>query len=208
MKISDADRQVEEALFKCSNLEKSKQRLQSDIEDLMLDIEKSNGDVLGMEKRQKQFDKSILEWKQKCEDMVLELDLSQKEARQFPSDLYKFKALYEEKLEENEIQCGQNKKLSDEISDLVNQLGDGGKSYYELEKSFQKVETEKLELQVAIESAEGGLEKEEAKVSKLQMDLGQLRQELFRKLHEKDLEFENTRRCHQRSVESIQVRII
>lgn len=43
---------------------------------------------------------------------------------------------------------------SEEISDLTEQLGEGGKNVHELEKIRKQLEVEKLELQSALEEAE------------------------------------------------------
>lgn len=42
---------------KSASLEKTKQRLQSEMEDLMVDVEKSNSVAAGLDKRQRNFDK-------------------------------------------------------------------------------------------------------------------------------------------------------
>lgn len=47
---------------------------------------------------------------------------------------------------------------SEEIKDLVDQLGEGGRSVHELQKMKKKLEMEKDELQVALEEAESSLE--------------------------------------------------
>lgn len=47
---------------------------------------------------------------------------------------------------------------SEEIKDLIDQLGEGGKSVHELQKIKKKLEIEKDELQVALEEAESSLE--------------------------------------------------
>jgi hypothetical protein len=44
-----------------------------------------------------------------------------------------------------------------------------------------------------LEDAEGALEQEENKVLRAQMELGQIRQEIDRKISEKEEEFDNTR---------------
>lgn len=75
----------------------------------------------------------------------------------------------------------------------MDQLGEGGKSVHELEKSRKRLEIEKEELQAALEEAEGALEQEEAKVLRAQLELGSVRQEIDRRLREKEEEFENTR---------------
>jgi myosin heavy chain 6/7 len=55
------------------------------------------------------------------------------------------------------------------------------------------LEVEKEELQAALEEAEAALEQEENKVLRAQLELGQVRQEIDRKIQEKEEEFDNTR---------------
>merc|ERR1711970_465996 len=98
----------------------------------------------------------------------------------------------------------ENKNLADEIKDLLDQLGDGGRSIHELDKQRRRLEVEKEELQAALEEAEGALEAEENKVLRAQLELGQLKQEIDRKIAEKEEEFENTRKNHARAMDSMQ----
>lgn len=44
--------------------------------------------------------------------------------------------------------------MTEEISDLTEQLGEGGKSIHELEKVRKQLEQEKAEIQTALEEAE------------------------------------------------------
>merc|ERR1712048_211352 len=62
----------------------------------------------------------------------------------------------------------------------------------------------KEELQAALEEAEAALEQEENKVLRSQLELGQVRQEIDRKIQEKVEEFDNTRKNHQRAMDSLQ----
>ena len=103
----------------------------------------------------------------------------------------------------------ENKNLADEIRDLLDQLGDGGRSIHDLDKQRRRLEVEKEELQSALEEAEGALEAEENKVTtkiilnrelllllqvlRAQLELAQLKQEIDRKIAEKEEEFDNTR---------------
>ena len=83
--------------------------------------------------------------------------------------------------------------LADEIKDLLDQLGDGGRSIHELDKQRRRLETEKEELQSGLEEAEGALEAEENKVLRAALELGQTKQEIDRRIAEKEEEFNNTR---------------
>ncbi|CAF1238599.1 unnamed protein product [Rotaria sordida] len=203
-KLTEAEEQVEAALSKCNALEKVKARLQGEVEDLMIDVERANANASSMDKKQKQFDKLINEWRQKCEDITIELEASQKEARHYSTELFKLKTQYEESGEQIEALRKENKNLAEEIKDLIDQLGEGGKSIHELDKARKRAEMEKEELQGALEEAEAALEQEEAKVLRAQMELSTVRQEIDRRIHEKEEEFENTRRNHARAIESMQ----
>merc|ERR1712112_725866 len=59
------------------------------------------------------------------------------------------------------------------------------------------------ELQAALEEAEAALEQEENKVLRAQLELGQVRQEIDRRVAEKEEEFENTRKNHIRAMDSL-----
>merc|ERR1711972_716481 len=73
-----------------------------------------------------------------------------------------------------------------------------------LDKQRRRLEVEKEELQGALEEAEGALEQEENKVLRASLELGQVRQEIDRRIAEKEEEFENTRKNHQRAMDSLQ----
>ncbi|WP_411022948.1 hypothetical protein, partial [Salmonella sp. s51228] len=94
--------------------------------------------------------------------------------------------------------------MQDEITDLTDQLGEGGRSLHDLQKALKRVEMEKEELQAALEEAEGQLEQEEAKVMRSQLEVTQIKSEIERRLREKDEEFEITRKNHQKALESMQ----
>merc|ERR1711931_40 len=75
---------------------------------------------------------------------------------------------------------------------------------HEIEKARKRLEAEKEELQAALEEAEAALEQEENKVLRGQLELSQVRQEIDRRISEEEEEFDNTRKCHQRAIDSLQ----
>ena len=83
--------------------------------------------------------------------------------------------------------------IADEIHDLTDQLGEGGRSVHEMDKTRRRLEMEKEELQAALEEAEAALEQEEAKVMRAQLEISAIRQDIDRRLAEKDEEFDATR---------------
>merc|ERR550519_206526 len=75
---------------------------------------------------------------------------------------------------------------------------------HEVCKNAKKLEMEKEEMQAALEEAEAALEQEENKVLRAQLELSQVRQEIDRRIAEKEEEFDNTRKTHARAIESMQ----
>uniref|UniRef100_A0A8C9RAL6 Myosin heavy chain 16 n=1 Tax=Scleropages formosus TaxID=113540 RepID=A0A8C9RAL6_SCLFO len=203
-RLQEAEQGTEAAQARAASLEKVKQRLQGEVEDLTIDLEKANAAAAALDKKQRAFDKMIAEWSQKCEELQLELDNSQKECRSYMTEVYKLKTAYEESLDHLETVKKDNKILTEEIKDLVEQLGEGGKSIHELQKIKKKLEVEKDELQVALEEAEASLEVEESKVVRVQLELAQVKADIDRRIQEKEEEFEVTRKNQQRAIESLQ----
>ena len=81
----------------------------------MGEVERANSNVAGMEKKQKQFDRFVGEWRQKCEAVTLELEASQKEARLGQAEVFKLKAQYQEGQEALESLSRENRNLAEEI---------------------------------------------------------------------------------------------
>lgn len=57
MKLQAHEEAAEASQAKCSSLEKTKERLQTEMEDLMVDLERSNAAALALDKKQRNFDK-------------------------------------------------------------------------------------------------------------------------------------------------------
>merc|ERR1740124_1642156 len=76
----------------------------------------------------------------------------------------KAKSAYEETILQLEEVRRENKTLSNEIGDIMDQITEGGRSIHEIDKIRKRLEAEKLELQSALEEAEATLEQEENKV--------------------------------------------
>ncbi|XP_006889696.1 PREDICTED: myosin-7-like [Elephantulus edwardii] len=203
-RLQEAEETAEAAQARAASLEKNKQRLQAEVEDLTIDLEKANAAAAALDKKQRVFDKMLAEWQQKCEELQVEVDSSQKECRMYMTESFKIKTAYEESLEHLESVKKENKTLQEEIKDLIDQLGEGGRSVHELQKLKKKLEIEKEELQVALEEAESSLEVEESKVIRIQLELAQVKADIDRRIHEKEEEFEATRKNHQRAIESLQ----
>merc|ERR1712142_828236 len=202
-KIVENEELVDVLTTKVANAEKSKGRQAADLDDLSMEYERVHAAALITEKRAKNFDKVLGEWQSKAADLASEINASQDEGRNYSSELFRLKAAQQEAIEQLDVVKLENKNLADEIKDLLDQLGEGGRSIHDLDKQRRRLETEKEELQAALEEAEATLEMEENKVLRAQLELANVRQEIDRRVAEKEEEFNNTRKNHARAMDSI-----
>merc|ERR1719210_2721219 len=202
-RLAEAEDTITSLQEKIANLEKSKARSKAELDDLTSETERFNTNAAIIEKRGRNFDKVVNEWRLKAEDLQNEIVSSQTESRNYSSEYFRIKASNEEILEHLDTVKRENKNLAEEIKDLLDQLGEGGRSMHELDKSRRKLEIEKEELQNGLEEAEAALEQEENKVLRAQLEMSQVRQEIDRRIQEKEEEFDNTRKNHNRAMESL-----
>merc|ERR1712176_147167 len=111
---------------------------------------------------------------------------------------------YEETVLQLEEVRRENKTLSNEIKDIMDQITEGGRSIHEIDKIRKRLEAEKMELQSALEEAEATLEQEENKVLRCQMELTQVKTEIERRIAEKDEEFAMVRKDQTKGLDSMQ----
>merc|ERR1712241_147661 len=203
-RVAEAEEHIENLNTKIASAEKSKSRMDNELEELSMEYERTHAAAMITEKRGRNFDKVVGEWKAKADDLMAELDACNSECRNFNAERFRIKAALDESNEQLDIVRRENKNLADEVKDLLDQLGDGGRSIHELDKQRRRLEVEKEELRAALEEAEAALDQEENKVLRAQLELGQVRQEIDRKITEKEEEFGNTRKNHPRAMDSMQ----
>merc|ERR1711902_38278 len=203
-RLSECQGTIEQLQLKAAQIEKSKLKLQADIEQMAAQADAAHLLNNSMEKKAKQFDKIVGEWKLKVDGLGMDLDVAQKDCRNASSELFRVKSAYEESILQLDEVRRENKVLSNEIKDIMDQISEGGRSIHEIDKIRRRLEAEKLELQAALEEAEGALEQEENKVLRAQLELTQVRQEIERRIAEKEEEFQATRKNFGKAVDNMQ----
>merc|ERR1712158_72881 len=139
-KVVESEELVDVLTTKVANAEKSKTRMNSELDDLAMEYERVHAAALITEKRGKNFDKVLGEWQSKAADVSAEVAASQDEGRNYTSELFRLKAAQDEALEQLDIVKRENKNLADEIKDLLDQLGEGGRSIHDLDKQRRRLE--------------------------------------------------------------------
>merc|ERR1712203_705788 len=188
-------------------IEKAKAKLTADLEAQAQQLDQAQILNGAMEKKAKQFDRIVAEWKRKVDSLGMDLDVSQKETRNASSDLFLVKAAYDESVLQLDEVRRENKCLSNEIKDIMDQISEGGRSIHEIDKICKRLDAEKMELEAALSEAEGALEQEENKVLRAQLELSQVRQEIERRIAEKEEEFASTKKNMGKALESMQAAV-
>merc|ERR1712038_197501 len=203
-RLTEASGTLEQMNAKLGQLEKAKAKLQAEIDAMAAQTDQAHILNSSMEKKAKQFDKIVGEWKMKVDGLGMDLDVAQKECRNASSELFRVKSAYEESILQLDEVRKENKVLSNEIKDIMDQISEGCKSIHEIDKIRKRLEAEKMELQAALEEAEGALEQEENKVLRAQLELTQVRQEIERRIAEKEEEFQSTKKNFTKAVDGMQ----
>merc|ERR1711931_505321 len=148
-RLAEAEETIESLNSKVASTEKTKHRLEAELEDLQLEYERVHAAAIITERGAGTLTRLLVNGKQRVDDLGAEVEASQKECRNYNSELFRLKAAWDETSEQLDVVKRENKNLADEIKDLLDQLGDGGRSIHELDKQRRRLEVEKEELQAA-----------------------------------------------------------
>ncbi|VBB30087.1 unnamed protein product [Acanthocheilonema viteae] len=95
-KVQEMQQALDAANNRINSLEKARLRLAHELEDAQMDADRANSFANSLEKKQKAFDKTIEEWKRKCDLLTQELEASQREARNGASEIFRLRNMVEE----------------------------------------------------------------------------------------------------------------
>merc|ERR1712008_637194 len=204
-RLSEGTAMIEQLTLKLQQLDKAKCKAAADATDMAQLLDQAQIMNAAMEKKAKQFDRIVGEWKGKVDSLAMDLDVAQKETRNISSELFRVKNAYDESVLQLEEVRRENKMLSNEIKDIMDQISEGGRSIHEIDKIRKRLEAEKLELEAALSEAEGALEQEENKVLRASLELTQVKQEIERRIAQKEDEFGATRKNFGKAIEGMQM---
>merc|ERR1711892_454208 len=84
-------------------------------------------------------------------------------------------------------------------------ISEGGRSIHEIDKIRKRLEAEKMELEAALSEAEGALEQGENKALRCQLELTEVKQEIDRRLTQKEDEFASTKKNFAKALDCMQM---
>ena len=176
VRITELEEQINALVAKCSGLEKQKSRLQSEVEVLIIDLEKANTTARELQKRCEQLERINMELKSKLDEVSGLYDAAQRDNRNKAAEIVRLNHELDKTREQKDQLTRENKKLGgktlvgcqwvanfngfwiviflDENADLKGQLSDLNRRFHELELEFRRLENEREELASAYKESE------------------------------------------------------
>merc|ERR1712001_317062 len=111
-RLTEAESTIENLNAKLHQIERAKQKLQAEIDEMSVSLDQAQVLNNQMEKKARQFDKIVQEWKHKVDGLAMDLDVAQKECRNASSELFRVKSAYEESIAQLDEVRKENKQLS------------------------------------------------------------------------------------------------
>ncbi|XP_063393467.1 paramyosin, long form [Cydia fagiglandana] len=208
IRIQEQEEQIETLIAKINNVEKQKSRLQSEVEVLIIDLEKANGTARELQKRTEQLERVNIEIKSRLEETVQLYEVSQRDLRNKQTELQRVSHELDKTREQKDALARENKKLGDDLHDARSTVTELTRRLHELEIELRRLENEREELTAAYKEAEAGRKAEEQRAQRLTAELGQFRHEAERRLQEKDEEIEAIRKQTSIEIEQLNARVV
>lgn len=115
-RIQEQEEHIESLVVKLNNLEKQKSRLQSEVEILIIDLEKANNTARELQKRVEQLEKVNIELKSRLDETVNMYDQAQRDLRNKTTELQRVSHELDKTREQKDALARENKKLSGTLS--------------------------------------------------------------------------------------------
>ncbi|CAG9558819.1 unnamed protein product [Danaus chrysippus] len=193
IRIQEQEEQIETLIAKINSVEKQKSRLQSEVEVLIIDLEKANGTARELQKRTEQLERVNIEIKSRLEETVQLYEQSQRDLRNKQVEIQRISHELDKTREQKDALGRENKKLGDDLHDARANVTELTRRLHELEIELRRLENEREELTAAYKEAEAGRKAEEQRAQRLAAELGQFRHDAERRIQEKEEEIESIR---------------
>ncbi|XP_050332910.1 paramyosin, long form isoform X1 [Bactrocera neohumeralis] len=208
VRITELEEHVESLIVKINNLEKQKTRLASEVEVLIIDLEKSNNTCRELTKSVTTLEKHNVELKSRLDETIVLFETSQRDLKNKQLELQRTVHELDKVKDANNTLARENKKLGDDLHDAKGTLNELNRRLHELELELRRLENERDELTAAYKEAEAGRKAEEQRAQRLSADFNQYRHDAERRLAEKDEEIEAIRKQTAIEIEQLNARVV
>ncbi|XP_053666031.1 paramyosin, long form [Anopheles marshallii] len=208
VRITESEEHIESLQARLSKLEKEKSRLTSEIEVLIIDLEKANNGIREYTKRIEILEKTNIEIKTRLEETIALYDASQRDLRQRTADFQRLSHELDKTREQKDQLGRDNNKLQNELHESRSTVTELTRRLHEYEVELRRLENEREELTAAYKEAEAGRKAEEKRAQALAGEYGQFRHDTERRLLEKDEEIETIRKQTSIEIEQLNARVV
>ncbi|XP_043216625.1 myosin heavy chain, non-muscle-like isoform X2 [Amphibalanus amphitrite] len=193
--IEELRHQVEEMQAANDKLDRSKKKLQAELEDVTIDLDAQRAKLVELEKKQRNFDKAMNEEKALCEQISLERDNAEREAREKETKVLSLtRELDEAQVVREELEKAR-RQLQNELDELVNSQGTADKNFHELEKEKRILESRMEDMKTQMEELEGDLQMTEDVKLRLEVNMQAMKTQMEREMSAREEQAEEKRRA-------------
>lgn len=207
-RIQEQEEHIEQLLVKVNNLEKQKSRLQSEIEVLIIDLERANGTARELQKRVDTLERTNIEIKARLEETLQLYETAQRDLRNKQAEIVRINNELDKTKDQRDTLLRENKKLGDDLGEAKSTISELTRRYHELEIELRRLENERDELTAAYKEAEAGRKAEEQRAQRLASEYNQFRHEAERRIAEKEEEIEAIRKQTAIEIEQLNARVV
>ncbi|XP_058838909.1 paramyosin, long form [Topomyia yanbarensis] len=208
IRIQESEEHIESLQLRLNKLEKEKSRLSSEIEILIIDLEKANNGIREYSKRIEILEKTNIEIKTRLEETITLYDQSQRDLRQRTQDYQRLSHELDATREQKDQLTRDNNKLQKDLHETRSSVTELTRRLHDYEVELRRLENEREELTAAYKEAEAGRKAEEKRAQALAGEYGQFRHDTERRLLEKDEEIEVIRKQTSIEIEQLNARVV
>lgn len=208
IRITEQEEHIESLLVKINSLEKIKSKLSTEIEILIIDLEKANGAARDFQKRVEILERTNIEIRSRLEEHIVLLETATRDLRNKQVEVTRLVGELD-KVRDQKDQLGrENKKLGDDLRESRNTVSELTRRLHEYELEIRRLENEREELTAAYKEAEAGRKAEEKRAQSLASEFGQYRHDAERRIQIKEEEVETIRKQTSIEIEQLTARVI
>ncbi|CAN8002558.1 unnamed protein product [Ixodes hexagonus] len=208
--LKDAEalqRQLQELQGLTDKLDKSKRKLQAEVEDVNVELESQRTKVVELEKKQRKFDQLLAEEKAVSERLAAERDNAERESREKETRILSLVRELEERQDSLEELERSRKQLQMELDDLMNSQGTADRNVHDLEKAKRSLENQLAAQKTRLEELEDELQLAEDAKLRLDVTLQALKAQHERDLQARDEQSEEKRRALAKQVRDLEAEL-
>ncbi|GFY78830.1 myosin heavy chain, non-muscle [Trichonephila inaurata madagascariensis] len=202
--IEVLQRNIEELQAADDKLSKSKKKLQSEVEDLNMELESQRTKVSELEKKQRKFDQLLAEEKAVSERIAQERDNAERESREKETKILSLTRAFDDSQDKLEELERLRKQLQMELDELVNSQGTADKNVHELEKAKRALESQLADQKAQLMELEDDLQLTEDAKLRLEVNMQAMKAQFERDLQAKDEQAEEKRRALLKQVRDLE----